>query len=164
MSDSESIKVHLGGSRTVMPDYVNVDKYLAFRDEVTQDDALDFMRKQGPGTVEHVVTKHMIEHMSKVRADVLVGECFRALKSKCEIIIECPDLDEAVRLYLEDPGFITTIFGLQRHGGDYHLWGYTKKTLRELLEKHGFEIVEECTGANYQRSKEHCLRIVGRKP
>ena len=158
------MKIHLGGSRTVLKDYVNVDKYLAMRDEVVQDDALDFMRKQGPGTVEKVVTKHMIEHLPRERADALVGQCFKKMKKGGELHIECPDLLEGIKHYLEDPRFITSIFGLQRHGGDHHLWGYTKETLRALLEKHGFQIIHEGRGGNYQRRNQECLKIVGRKP
>jgi len=159
------MKVHLGGSRTVLPGYVNVDKYLAFRGEVTQDDALDFMRKLPPDSVEHVVTKHMIEHLPRVRADLLIYECFRTMKSGAELLIECPDVRYAMRRFLEEGGeWLNDIFGLQRHGGDYHLWGYTPETLRALLEKRGFQVVHVGPDSAMQRTPEAGIQIRGVKP
>jgi predicted SAM-dependent methyltransferase len=161
----EGIKVHLGGSRTVLPGYVNIDKYLAFRDEVTQDDALDFMKRQAPGTVEHVVTKHMIEHLPRVRADLLIAECFRSMMSGAEILIECPNIRYAIRKFSEEEGdWLNDIFGLQRHGGDYHLWGYTPESLRALLEKHGFEVTYVGPDSAMQRTPEAGIQIRGVKP
>jgi predicted SAM-dependent methyltransferase len=159
------MKVHLGGSRTVLPGYVNVDKYLAFRGEVTQDDALDFMRKQPDNSVERVVTRHMIEHLPRARADRLVHECFRAMKPGGELVIECPDIRYSMRKFLDEGGvWLNSIFGLQRHGGDYHLWGYTPETLRALLEKYGFAVVHVGPDSGMQRKPEAGIQIRGVKP
>jgi len=159
------MKVHLGGSRTVLPDYVNVDKYLAFRGEVTQDDAVDFMKRQPDDSVEHIVTKHMIEHLPRVRADALISHCFRTMKSGCEIFIECPNIRYVVEKFIEEGDqWLNSIYGLQRNGGDYHLWGYTPESLRALLEKHGFEVKYVGLDSAMQRNPKNGIQIRAVKP
>jgi predicted SAM-dependent methyltransferase len=161
-----TIKVHLGGSRTVLEDYVNIDKYLAFRHEVTQDDAVDFMKRQPAESVEHVITKHMIEHLPRERADGLIRYCFQAMIRGAEIFIECPNVRYGMQRFLEDENghWLNDVFGLQRHGGDYHLWGYTPESLRALLEKHGFEVTYVGPDSAMQRTPEAGIQIRAVKP
>jgi len=160
------MKVHLGGSRSVLEGYANVDKYLAFRKEVIQDDAFDFMKRQGDGTVEHVVSRHMIEHLPRTRAIGLVQQCFRAMMRGAEIFIECPNIRYAMQQYLdcEDSRLLNSIFGIQRHGGDYHLWGYTPESLTALLEGAGFKVIYVGPDGAMQRKPEAGIQIRAVKP
>ena len=162
-------KVHLGCGWHHMKGYVNVDKYVPHRIHGfdVHCDAGEYMRMVPPGTVEEVISKHMIEHIHRERAVRLMNQCFRAMKSGGRLILECPDLLASCRRFVESDGVADPngIYGAHRSVGDTHLWGYSQPTLRRLVEEAGF-VVEGLGGGTDRHvgPDQPCIRLEAVKP
>ena len=76
------------------------------------------------------------------------------------LIIEYPDLYEAVREYMHgNEKRLDNIFGLQRFPGDAHLFGYDFRRLRQVLENSGFYDIQKKEPQDYHAKDEPCLRV-----
>ncbi|MCX5855202.1 MAG: methyltransferase domain-containing protein, partial [Deltaproteobacteria bacterium] len=112
------------------------------------------------GTVSRIETYHMIEHLPRHDFLEALFEWNRVLEEGGALIIECPDFDATVREYVEGKRFrINNIFGLQRHLGDYHLFGYTFNDLAEMLQGVGFREIQQEAPTDYHAADEPSLRI-----
>jgi ubiquinone/menaquinone biosynthesis C-methylase UbiE len=101
------------------------------------------------GEVDEIYTSHMIEHIEQFNLDKLLNEFNRVLKSGGILEIVCPDLEVALRKFLESSYHfrwtfgIRRIFGFQRkEKGDVHYSGWTKERFRKVLPEFGFRILE----------------------
>lgn len=112
------------------------------------------------GSVSRIETYHMIEHLPRHDFLEALFEWNRVLEEGGELIIECPDFDATVKEYVEGKRFrINNIFGLQRHPGDYHLFGYTYNYLAEVLQGLGFREIRQEEPTDYHALDEPSLRI-----
>lgn len=97
------------------------------------------------GSVREVLARHCLEHLS-------ISEAHRGLEAISEIMkvggilrLDVPDHIETLRLYREtgDSFYERHLFGPRKNDRGYHLVGYTRNFLKELVEAHGFCFVEE---------------------
>jgi predicted SAM-dependent methyltransferase len=117
-----------------------------------------------PNAAERIETYHVIEHIPHPQVHAVVQDWFRVLQPGGTLVIECPDLDEGVRRYLDgDEDMLGSIYGLQRYPGDTHFYGYNVKRLTSLLTSIGFAKVEEGPARDYHALTEPCLRVEARK-
>ena len=158
----KKMKLHLGCGNRHLEGYVNID----FRETPATDLVHDLSKRlpypdKSVGLIE---SYHLIEHLSKEKAVRLIRECHRMLVPGCKIIIECPDLDQAIKDYLTgNEERLVSIFGHQRGSGDAHLWGYNFKRLKRLLERVGFKDIQKKKPQDYHTKSEPCIRVEGIK-
>ncbi|RJP75644.1 MAG: methyltransferase domain-containing protein [Candidatus Zixiibacteriota bacterium] len=116
------------------------------------------------GSVSGIECYHMIEHLPRYDCLKALYEWNRVLEEGGELVIECPDFDAAVRDYVAGKRYrINNIFGLQRHPGDFHHFGYSFELLKEYLEGVGFGLVRREPPTDYHTAEEPCLRLTAVK-
>lgn len=111
-------------------------------------------------SVDTIYTSHLLEHFGFKEAQSALVEWYRVLKVGGKIMINVPDMDWASEQILSFTGALTNqigknstlfntpqmimevIYGNQDHEGEFHKSGYTKKSLKLLLEKVGFKKIE----------------------
>ncbi len=153
----EPLALHLGCGRQRLKGFLNID--------MIPSPAVDLLcdSRRLPvvaGTVSRIETYHMIEHIPRHDFLEALFEWNRVLEEGGELIIECPDFDATVKEYVEGKRFrINNIFGLQRHPGDYHLFGYNFRDLAEILQVVGFREIRQETPTDYHAQDEPSLRI-----
>ncbi len=116
-------------------------------------------------SVERIETYHVIEHLPHPVVRSGLEHWYRLLTPGGKLILECPDLDKALREYLDgNEERLFNIFGRQRFPGDAHLFGYNASRLCKLLESVGFTEVVQREPRDYHKELEPCLRVECEKP
>jgi predicted SAM-dependent methyltransferase/tetratricopeptide (TPR) repeat protein len=155
------LKLHLGCGGRHLAGFLNID--------IMPSSAVDLLCDSrrlpfAAGTVSRIETYHMIEHLPRHDFLEALFEWNRILEEGGALIIECPDFDATVKEYVEGKRFrINNIFGLQRHPGDYHLFGYTFNDLEEILQGVGFREIRQEAPTDYHAQDEPSLRITAIK-
>jgi predicted SAM-dependent methyltransferase len=158
---SRPLKLHLGCGQRRLPGFLNID--------IMPSSAVDLHcdSRRLPllaGTVSRIETYHMIEHLPRHDFIEALFEWNRILEEGGALMIECPDFEATVREYLEGKKYrINNIFGLQRHPGDFHLFGYTFEDLQEILLSLGFRDIQQEQPTDYHAADEPSLRLTAIK-
>lgn len=157
IKDEGMLKLHLGCGGRHFEDYVNVD----WRKTRATDLVCDIRKlPYRDSSVELIETYHVIEHLPRHDLPKALKEWHRVLIDEGRLIIECPDFDGAVKEYIEgNEKRMDNIFGLQRFSGDAHLFGYDYERLKKLLEKAGFEDIQQGKPQDPHTKDEPCLRV-----
>jgi predicted SAM-dependent methyltransferase len=117
-----------------------------------------------PESVERIETYHVIEHIPHPIVEPMLKKWHRILRPGGVLVIECPNLDAAMRDYLSgNRERLLNIFGRQRFPGDAHLYGYSPDSLSEMLRQVGFDEVVQAEPQDYHAAQEPCQRIECRK-
>lgn len=161
VSAPQDLRLHLGCGTQHKDGFLNIDH----RSTKATDLVCDIRNLPFPdGSAAHIESYHVIEHVPHVEVQAMLREWHRVLKPGGTMVVECPDFDEAVREYIRgNEARIYNIFGLQRFKGDFHLYGYNQRRLREVLEACGFEAVEFKEPQDYHKDLEPCMRAEARK-
>lgn len=149
------IKLHIGCNETRLNGYFNIDiRKTNSTDIVTNSWKLKMFNGE---SVSHIYSRHTIEHLTLHEANLTFKEWYRVLKAGATINIVVPDLNYHAKQLLgitdskpyESPVKSTFdhamagFYGWQRkdRGGliDLHKWGYTEKSLYEILKSHNFK-------------------------
>lgn len=150
------MRVNFGCGRRVLSGYYNID---AIRHpKAARDPELLFeMRfdngkliEQFPledGCADEVMSIHVIEHFHRYNTDAVIAEFKRLLKVGGKLVLECPNLEAACRNLLagmDEQMTLWPIYGSPKEGNPFvaHLWGWTPKTMKELLASHGFSDIQ----------------------
>jgi predicted SAM-dependent methyltransferase len=93
-------------------------------------------------SVDKIITIQTFEHLSPAHATIALSHWHGILRYHAPLIISIPDMYETLDMIETEPKFaMRHLLGRQR--GDYynthHAW-YTRATLSELLEFHGFKV------------------------
>lgn len=157
----QPLNLHLGCGQRRLQGFLNID--------IIPSSAVDFIcdsrRLPFPaGTVSIIETYHMIEHLPRHDFLEALFEWNRVLKEGGTLVIECPNFDATIKEYMEGKKFrINNIFGLQRHPGDYHHFGYTFENLAEILRDLGFREIRQEAPTDYHAPDEPSLRLTAVK-
>lgn len=140
------LKLHLGCGSIHKKGFVNIDieKWCGAVDVVA--DARNLSRYK-TGTVEHIFTHALLEHLPPWDTMRALKEWCRVLKPGGTIQIETPDLERIFRDWLVDHTLteklaIDNIFGgvspTQRYKNQHHLTGFTYERLTQMMGEAGF--------------------------
>lgn len=95
-------------------------------------------------SVDVIFTSQALEHISKYQVIPTLQEWYRVLKPGGRLQIIVPDLEWAVKFWLDRKDLpdnvdwpMDIIFGLQSHDGEYHKTGFTPKILWQYLHLSG---------------------------
>jgi predicted SAM-dependent methyltransferase len=155
------VKLNLGCGSDKRIGYINID----VREEVNPDLKLDLEKEMlssfGDETIDEIIAKDFIEHLSFRRVEAFVKDCYRVLKKGGKIYIQTPDLEAIAEKVILNPNFkfgelegwkaiSYWVYGAQDYPENTHKSGFTIPTLRKLLESIGFKIekIESDGGSN----------------
>jgi hypothetical protein len=117
------------------------------------------------GTISSIYSEHSLEHLSFENCKKALQEWFRVLKNGGELLLLIPDLELCCKNYLNSNGqntvnyikdndwYRATIFGYQKDANgsksefQFHLSGYNKNEIKQLLQDIGF-VIEYCKNYN----------------
>jgi predicted SAM-dependent methyltransferase len=111
-------------------------------------------------SIEEIYAGHFLEHLEPEQADFFLAECFRCLVPGGLLGLVVPDMYEVMRRYtlgLRDqvehpPGVwhkvwdlddVCRLFVYNTVSNSRHRWCYDLRTLKRILEQHGFRVVRE---------------------
>jgi len=94
---------------------------------------------------DEVLARHSFEHLSFNEARAALDTLDSVMKVGAILRIDVPDHEATLRLYKEtgDEFYIRHLLGPRRNEYGFHMMSYTRETLRNLVEDHGFVLVEE---------------------
>jgi predicted SAM-dependent methyltransferase len=163
------MKIHVGCGRHVLEGWWNCDVQRhprAPRDPEALCDARAIPRSDGCASV--VMACHVIEHFYRWEVGEVLAEWRRLLRPGGLLILELPNLEAACRNLLaglNDQMGMWPIYGDWNHRDPYmmHKHGYTPRTLRALLEDHGFRAVVFSAPETHGKRKDRDMRAMAVK-
>jgi len=138
------LKLNLGCGTDKREGYINVD----VREEVQPDLVIDLeregLKRWVDNSVDEILMKDFLEHLSWRRVRWFLRECHRVLKPDGRVFIQAPDLQAIIAKVPSDWERLSYwIMGGQNHHANVHKTVFTRDELRKLLEEEGFR-VERC--------------------
>lgn len=165
------MKLHLGCGKRYLPGWVNVDAQAIFPrkpDIVT--DKLEKLPVESASCSE-VMAIHLFEHLWRHKVNDYLQEWHRVLKPAGRLVLEMPDIYKSCKnlVAMVDNGkfpsgveesekvareawkyTLNPIYGYNPYKPptsdgywECHLWGWTYKTLKPVLEANGFKVLPE---------------------
>lgn len=150
VNDRTSRRLHLGCGDVRIPGFCNVDIDLMTKADLTDD--ITRLKKFPDGFAEVIYACHVLEHMSHEEVPQVLSTWHRVLSPGGRIYISVPDIDRIVKIYQENwehfhtrpnTPWIGLIYGGQTDQYDFHKTGFNITWMQELLERAGFNTVEE---------------------
>jgi predicted SAM-dependent methyltransferase len=150
---AKDLCVNIGCGSRYLPGWVNLDAARGDKIDVVWD-----LRRGLPFPAEScaaIFGEHVIEHIPKPDAELLLRECHRALQPGGTIRLSTPDAGKFLRAYVGDRDFLADprfadsaetpmdrVNMMMREYGQ-HLWVYDSESLILLLRKTGFSSAAE---------------------
>jgi hypothetical protein len=155
------LKLNLGCGDDVKAGYINIDIRKTKPNVLMLDLEKDLLKIFPDGSVEEIIAKDVIEHVSWRRVEDLLRDIHRVLKSNGKVYIQVPDLEAIARNVILNPNFkygelsgfkaiSYWLYGGQDYEYNFHKSGFTISTLRGILEQIGFivEVIRNDGGSN----------------
>ena len=151
------MKLKLGAGQEPEHGYINVD----IRDLPNIDVVSDVMFLKFPANYfSEIKAIDILEHLTFVNCKLLLRRCYGWLEPNGIINIQVPNLDFLFK-FVESTGeheAMRWIYGSDgegdtKHAFGFHKWGYTRKSLSDILLNIGYEILvfkEWCYNFAYQ--------------
>lgn len=139
------LKLHIGCGLKYKKDYVNID---SVDDTVADKLMLSYKLDFDDDTVDLIESFQLLEHLGYMKTILALGEWYRVLKENSSVVIETPDLDKTVELYLKNNDhsqkaiILNWIYGYPKQGYEHKLC-FPAGILRKLLIESGFVDIME---------------------
>ena len=147
------MKLNLCCGLDIREGYINVDARKTRHDVYMLDLEKDLLKPFPDGSVEEIIARDCVEHISWRRVEDLLKDMHRILKCGGRVYIQVPDLEAIARKVILNPDFCFGdlcgwraisywVYGGQDYPENTHKAGFTVPTLRRLLESLGFAVLE----------------------
>ena len=175
------INLHLGCGGQNFAGWINVDNYDYEAGDTSRSGAhydvkMDIRALDAaPDSVDRILLVHVLEHFVRWDALDLLNQFHRLLKPDGLLIMEHPDLDGCIKMYLENKASIDTPLGplnqgfTQFYGNqwdklDYetHRYVWTKNEMGQELNRIGFELLALDNQAQFHVPGRD-MRVIARK-
>lgn len=136
-------RINLGCGWDVRPGWLNVDLFDFHHPDLVAD--ITDLPMLPDGAFAEVLAQDVLEHLPRAKAGPALAEWARLLAPGGIITLRVPSLPDAAAM-LSHPDrqtwdkadeVIHLIYGTQAYGGDFHLSGYTFRTLAQQLQEAG---------------------------
>jgi SAM-dependent methyltransferase len=150
------MKLNLGCGGDVREGWLNIDVRKTHPKVLVLDLEKELLRPFPDGSVDEILAKDFIEHLSWRVVEDFLRDCYRVLKRGGRMFIQVPDLEAIARKVILNPDFkygdlsgwkaiSFWVYGGQEYSENTHKAGFTILTLKQLLESIGF-VVEKIGG------------------
>ena len=150
--------------------YINIDIRKTKPNVLVLDLEKDLLKPFPSNSVDEIIAKDCVEHISWRRVEDLLRDIHRVLKCDGRVYIQVPDLEAVAKKIIFNPDFCFGdlcgwkaisyfVYGGQDYEYNYHKAGFTIETLKRLLESIGFvvEKIQNDGGTNIQaRARKRC--------
>jgi len=147
------VKLNLGCGLDKRPDYLNVDCRRGVKPDLVTDLESLYLRMFVDSSVEEILAKDFLEHLSWRVVEDFLRDCYRVLRGGGKIFIQTPDLEAIAKRVIFDPNYRSGelygwkaisfwVYGSLDYPENLHKCGFTIPTLRSLLESVGFKVYE----------------------
>jgi SAM-dependent methyltransferase len=156
------MKLNLGCGGDVREGWLNIDVRKTHPKVLVLDLEKEMLRPFPDGSVDEILAKDFIEHLSWRVVEDFLRDCYRVLKRGGRMFIQVPDMEAVARKVILNPDFrygdlsgwkaiSFWVYGSGDYGEpSFHKAGFTIPTLKQLLESIGFvvERIENDGGSN----------------
>jgi len=143
------MKLNLCCGDDVRDGYINIDIRKTKQNVLMLDLEKELLKPFPSNSVEEIIAKDCIEHVSWRRVEDLLRDIHRVLKCDGRVYIQVPDLEAIAKKVILNPDFCFGdlcgwkaisywVYGGQDYEYNYHKAGFTIQTLKRLLESIGF--------------------------
>ena len=132
------IKLDIGCGKDVIEGCVGIDAYVQGENIVN---APMWSLPYPDNSISEIYSSHALEHVSKAMVLPTLKEWLRVLEPGGTALIAVPDLEWCCTEWLKrktNDWYMDIIFGNQKHGGEFHLTGYTQEIMGTYLVEAGF--------------------------
>lgn len=147
------MKLNLCSGDDIKLGYINIDIRKTKPNVLVLDLEKEMLKSFPDNSVEEIIAKDCIEHISWRRVDILLRDMHRVLKCNARAYIQVPDLEAIARKVIQNPDFCYGdlcgwkaisywVYGGQDYPENTHKAGFTIPTLKRLLEFIGFEVID----------------------
>jgi len=134
-------------------EWINIDVRTDVKTDLVVDLERELLQGFEDGSVDEILAKDFLEHLSWRVVETFLRDCHRVLKRGGKIFIQTPDLEAIAKRVILDPDYrfgelhgwkaiSFWIYGALDYPENVHKCGFTIPTFRSLLESVGFEIDE----------------------
>jgi hypothetical protein len=142
----DGIKMNLGCGFDLRPGWMNIDLHGQHNPDLVCD--ATYLQPIEDNVASYVLAQDILEHIHRDRCISTLQEWNRVLKTGGLIEIRVPDVLAIARLMREPQSdtleghrkMLHCLFGTQGYEGDFHLNGFTERSLRDDLGQSGFQI------------------------
>lgn len=172
-----ALKLNLGCGDKILPGYVNVD--VAPSRGGREPDVICDLHDLHPfatGTVDEILSVHVVEHFWRWEVVGVLREWVRVLKPGGLMVLECPNLRSACEQFLANPEAFSgpgpegqrtmwVFYGdpVWRDPLMVHRWGYTPQSLAQVMSEAGLTLIRQ-EPAQFKLREPRDMRLVGAKP
>ena len=135
------MKLNIGCGYNYLPGYLNLDSSPeSAADKLMQAHSLDFR----DAAAREIKALQLAEHLGFFKTKYFLAECWRVLAPEGELLLETPDIEKSLKLFLDGDhkvkeAVLGWIYGSETPGMN-HLYCFPAALLGELLAEAGFEI------------------------
>lgn len=157
------MKLNLCCGDDVREGYVNIDVRKTKPNVLVIDLERELLRVFPDSSIDEIVARDCVEHISWRRVENLLRDIHRVLKPNGVLFMQVPDLEAIARKIILNPDFCYGdlcgwkaisywVYGGQEYSENTHKAGFTIPTLKRLLESIGFavETIRNDGGTNIQ--------------
>lgn len=126
------MRLNLGSGEQPLEGYTNVDLY-------TKADVRGDIRELDFEGIEEVLMHHVLEHLGIWETNPVLVRVRSWMRPGAQITVEVPDM-EAI-MASPSTSWVTDVYGVQNHDGEFHKSGYTAGSLEGALLVAGFSDV-----------------------
>lgn len=164
------MRLNIGCGRKVLDGWTNCDVQVS--DKAPRPPEILCDAKTIPlddGCADTVMALHLIEHFYLWETTEVLGEWLRLLRPGGHLILELPNIEAAAKNLLagmNDQMAMWPLYGDPGHTDPYmcHRWGYTPKTIKQLLKNNGFTGITIKPPLTHGKKHNRDMRVEARKP
>ena len=144
--------VEIGCSGNPQPGYIHCDRFFDRSNHADVDVVCDAaVLPFGDGLVDSVLMFGVFEHFGYFEVQEVLLEVSRVLREGGSFKFDVPDFNWFLERYLHpelledgrtEEWVLHSLFGWQRHGLDFHRWGWSKRRLEDFLRKPNWNFID----------------------
>lgn len=141
----------LVGEVTYNPNITTIDKYYKKNLHDYSRPVLDLRMNLveewlfATNSVDEFLMVCAIEHLTEFHAKQVIERVYQSLKPNGVFRFDFPDIYKTLEVYKDNPEYaMRLVYGSGKNEWGFHRWGYTKESIKTILNKHQWGNITFC--------------------